>query len=92
MKSCVHVLANLCRLATTPPMGFNSWNQLGCGFNESKIRDVADALVSTGLLKSTVKLTWDVFCVSAGDSFMYTKRLLRIAMYCVVVLMLHSLM
>lgn len=32
-----------------PQMGFNSWNQLGCNYDEVKIRAVADALVSSGL-------------------------------------------
>ena len=36
-------------LAKQPQMGWNSWNQLGCDYNESRIRDIADALVSTGM-------------------------------------------
>jgi alpha-galactosidase len=36
-------------LAKTPPMGWNSWNCFGPNINETQIKEVADALVSTGL-------------------------------------------
>lgn len=37
-------------LAATPPMGWNSWNQVGCdGLNEQVVRDAADTVVSTGM-------------------------------------------
>ena len=36
-------------LALTPPMGWNSWNKFGCNVDEKLIREVADALVSTGM-------------------------------------------
>ncbi|MFD9962226.1 glycoside hydrolase family 27 protein [Amycolatopsis sp. NPDC058986] len=37
-------------LAVTPPMGWNSWNQVGCyGLTEQVVRDAADALVKTGM-------------------------------------------
>lgn len=36
-------------LAMTPPMGWNSWNKFGCNVDEKLIREVADALVSTGM-------------------------------------------
>jgi len=36
-------------LARTPPMGWNSWNKFGCDINERLIREVADAMVVTGL-------------------------------------------
>lgn len=36
-------------LALTPPMGWNSWNHFGCDVNEKIIRDVADAMVETGM-------------------------------------------
>ncbi|HPS62861.1 MAG TPA: glycoside hydrolase family 27 protein, partial [Bacteroidales bacterium] len=36
-------------LAKTPPMGWNSWNKFGCDINEKIIREMADAMVSTGL-------------------------------------------
>jgi alpha-galactosidase len=36
-------------LAKTPPMGWNSWNCFGANINETQIKQVADAMVSTGL-------------------------------------------
>jgi alpha-galactosidase len=36
-------------LAKTPPMGWNSWNKFGCNVSEKLIREMADAVVSTGL-------------------------------------------
>lgn len=37
-------------LAATPPMGWNSWNQVGCdGLDEQVVRDAADTLVATGM-------------------------------------------
>src|SRR6478609_3959586 len=37
-------------LAATPPMGWNSWNQVGCaGLTEQVVRDAADGLVARGL-------------------------------------------
>ena len=36
-------------LALTPPMGWNSWNKFGCDVSESLIREMADAMVSTGM-------------------------------------------
>jgi len=36
-------------LAETPPMGWNSWNKFACDINEQLVREVADAMVSTGL-------------------------------------------
>jgi len=36
-------------LAQTPPMGWNSWNKFACDINENIIREIADAMVSTGL-------------------------------------------
>ncbi len=36
-------------VALTPPMGWNSWNKFGCNVNEQMIRDMADAMVSSGM-------------------------------------------
>lgn len=36
-------------LALTPPMGWNSWNRFGCNINEDLIRQIADAMVESGL-------------------------------------------
>ncbi len=39
-------------IASTPPMGWNSWNTFGHNMNESVIRETAEALISTGLKDS----------------------------------------
>ncbi len=36
-------------LAPTPPMGWNSWNKFGCNVSDTLIREIADAVVSSGL-------------------------------------------
>lgn len=37
------------RLAPTPPMGFNTWNRFGCDVRESLVREMADAIVASGM-------------------------------------------
>ena len=36
-------------LALTPPMGWNSWNTFACNVDETLIREMADAVVSSGM-------------------------------------------
>lgn len=36
-------------LAQTPPMGWNSWNKFGCNVSESLMREMADAMVESGM-------------------------------------------
>jgi alpha-galactosidase len=36
-------------LAMTPPMGWNSWNKFACNVDEKLVREVADAMVSSGM-------------------------------------------
>jgi alpha-galactosidase len=36
-------------MVPTPPMGWNSWNHFACNIDENIVRDVADALISTGM-------------------------------------------
>jgi alpha-galactosidase len=36
-------------LAKTPPLGWNSWNTFACDVNEKMIRDMADAMVKSGM-------------------------------------------
>lgn len=38
------------KIALTPPMGWNSWNVFGAGIDDGKIRAMADAMVSLGLV------------------------------------------
>ena len=35
--------------ARTPPMGWNSWNKFACNVNEQLIREMADAMVTSGM-------------------------------------------
>ena len=37
------------KLALTPPMGWNSWNKFACDVNEKMIREIADAMVTSGM-------------------------------------------
>lgn len=39
-------------LAQTPPMGWNSWNQFGCRINETLVREMADAMLESGMKES----------------------------------------
>ena len=43
----VHALEN--GLAKTPPMGWNSWNKFACNVSEKLIREMADAMVTSGM-------------------------------------------
>ena len=36
-------------MAATPPMGFNTWNKFGCDVRESLVREMADAIVASGM-------------------------------------------
>jgi alpha-galactosidase len=42
-------------LAPTPPMGWMTWNYYGVNINEKNIRDIADAMVETGMVKAGYK-------------------------------------
>ena len=44
-----HETSNEMRLALTPPMGWNSWNALGKDVSEESVREIAEAMVSSGL-------------------------------------------
>ena len=39
-------------LADTPQMGWNSWNKFGCDVNEKMIREMADAMVASGMMEA----------------------------------------
>lgn len=40
---------NLSNIASTPPMGWNSWNHFGAAVTENDVRAAADALVANGM-------------------------------------------
>ncbi|MFN8580833.1 MAG: glycoside hydrolase family 27 protein [Gemmatimonadaceae bacterium] len=44
-----HATAADVRLAPTPPMGFNTWNKFGCDVSDRLVREMADAIVSSGM-------------------------------------------
>ncbi len=44
-----HVRALDDGLAKTPPMGWNSWNKFGCDVSEKLIKEIADAMVTSGM-------------------------------------------
>ena len=39
----------LASVAPTPPMGWNSWNKFGCNVSDKLIREIADAVVTSGM-------------------------------------------
>lgn len=43
------VIPEFDKLARTPPMGWNSWNKFGCNVSEKLIKEMADAIVSSGM-------------------------------------------
>ncbi|MBI2516291.1 MAG: glycoside hydrolase family 27 protein [Opitutae bacterium] len=51
-------------LARTPPMGWNSWNRFGETIDDRTVREIADALVSSGMAAAgytyvTIDDTWE---------------------------------
>lgn len=52
----------------TPPMGWNSWNTFGANINEGLIREMADALVRTGLKEAGYEY------VILDDGWQHTQR------------------
>ena len=60
------------RLASLPPMGWNSWNYFGCDINEALIREIADAMVSSGMKEAGYEYVviddcWQVGRDTAGN-------------------------
>ena len=47
-------------LALTPPMGWNSWNAFAAKIDEQTIRQIADAIVSSGMKDAAILLPWDL--------------------------------
>lgn len=59
-------------LALTPPMGWNSWNKFGCNVSETLIKEMADAIVSSGMADAgynyiVIDDCWQVGRDSAGN-------------------------
>jgi alpha-galactosidase len=52
-------------LARTPPMGWNSWNKFAGKVNDTSVREMADAMVSSGMSKAgyiyiNIDDTWEL--------------------------------
>jgi alpha-galactosidase len=66
-------------LAPTPPMGWNSWNKFGCNVSDSLIREMADAMVSSGMQAAGYQYVniddcWQVSRDAAGTIVADPKR------------------
>lgn len=64
----VTAFAQADKLVLTPPMGWNSWNVFHENINENQIKEIADAMVSSGL-----KDAGYIF-LNLDDNWMDTKR------------------
>ena len=68
------------QLALTPPMGWNSWNKFACdGVNEQVIRQMADAMVSSGMKDAGYEYIiiddcWQVGRDSSGNIVVDAKK------------------
>lgn len=60
--------ANADSLVLTPPMGWNSWNVFHENINENQIKEIADAMVSSGLRDA------GYIYLNLDDNWMDTKR------------------
>jgi alpha-galactosidase len=56
------------RLAMTPPMGWNTWNTFGTNINEKLIKEMAEALISSGMREAGYKY------IVLDDAWMAQKR------------------
>ena len=60
--------ANPDSLVLTPPMGWNSWNIFPENINEHQIKEIADAMVSSGMRDA------GYIYINLDDNWMDTKR------------------
>src|SRR6202142_1533135 len=66
-------------LASTPPMGWNSWNKFGCNVSEDMIRSMADAVVKSGMKDAGYEYVniddcWQVSRDASGNIVTDTQR------------------
>ncbi len=74
-----HEQAMVNTLAATPPMGWNSWNKFGCNVSEDLIRQIADAMVASGMKDAGYQYVviddcWQVQRDSNGNIVVDAKR------------------
>lgn len=68
MAFAVQANAHPDSLVLTPPMGWNSWNVFHENINEKQIKEIADAMVSSGLRDA------GYIYLNLDDNWMHTKR------------------
>lgn len=75
--SLLHVAVGLDNgLGFSPPMGYNTWNDLGCSkMSEERIKKVADTLIDTGLQAAGYQYVNLDDCWHAAERDNTTKRL-----------------
>ena len=66
------------KLARTPPMGWNSWNKFAGTINDKDVREMADAMVSSGMKKAgylyvNIDDTWELGRDAKGNITTNTK-------------------
>jgi len=66
------------KLARTPPMGWNSWNKFAGAIDDKTVREIADAMVSSGLKKAgyvyvNIDDTWELGRDANGNITTNTK-------------------
>ena len=66
-------------VARTPPMGWNSWNKFGCDVSEDLIKQMADAMVSSGMKDAgyqyvVIDACWQVSRAADGNIIPDAKR------------------
>jgi|ERR1700733_3941341 len=69
-------------LAPTPPMGWNSWNKFGCNVSEDMIKNMADAVVKSGMKDAGYEYVniddcWQVGRDSSGNIVVDPQRFPR---------------
>ena len=66
------------KLARTPPMGWNSWNKFGHAIDDKTVREIADAMVTSGMQKAgyvyvNIDDTWELGRDAKGNITSNTK-------------------
>jgi alpha-galactosidase len=73
------ITAQETKVAMTPAMGWNSWNKFGCNVSEDMIREMADAMVKSGMRDAGYRYIviddcWQVSRDSSGNIVPDPKR------------------
>ena len=73
------IQAQSASIAATPPMGWNSWNKFGCDVSDKLIREMADAVVTSGMKDAGYKFVniddcWQVSRAADGTIVVDAER------------------